>query len=399
MNINKKRLLENIEKVGSIGREADNGITRLAYSKEYKEASDVLKKLMEASGLEVHIDGVGNIFGRRKGLQDDLPSIMIGSHLDTVKGGGLYDGNLGVNAALEIINVLNESKYITKHPIEIVAFNAEEGNEMGGTFGSRVMTGLQDPNADWLDEKLSKYGMKKQDVKNSIRDMKTIKAFLELHIEQGGSLYAKEIPIGVVTGIVGITRYTITITGETNHAGTTPMGLRKDALTGAAKLIGIIDSISREIGDPFVSTVGVLKVFPCFANVIPGRVEMTLEMRDLDQSRIEGAIKRIELLSKGIENVGIDFKFDISKPPVKTHKNIISIIEKVCQNKGLEYQVMPSGAGHDAKAVAEFIPTGMIFVPSIDGKSHCKEEDTESIDLVRGTEVLLDTVIEIDRNL
>ncbi|HYF84421.1 MAG TPA: M20 family metallo-hydrolase [Clostridia bacterium] len=399
MKINEKRLLENIENVGSIGREADNGITRLAYSKEYKEASNILKELMEASGLEVHIDGVGNIFGRRKGLQDDLPSIMVGSHLDTVKGGGLYDGNLGVNAALEIINVLNESNYITKHPIEVVAFNAEEGNEMGGTFGSRVMSGLQDPNASWLDEKLLKYGMVKQDVKNSVRDMKTIKAFLELHIEQGGSLYAKGLPIGVVNGIVGITRYNIVVTGETNHAGTTPMGLRIDALTGAAKLIGIIDSVSRSMGDPFVSTVGVLEVFPCFVNVIPGRVEMSLDMRDLDQSRIECAIKQIELLSKGIENVGINLKFDISKPPVKTDKNIVGIIEKVCQNKGLEYQVMPSGAGHDAKATAEFIPTGMIFVPSIYGKSHCKEEDTEPIDLVRGTEVLLDTLMEIDKNL
>lgn len=399
MNINEERLIKVIEEIGNIGAQPENGITRLAYSEEYSQAVALLSRRMREAGLEVRTDGIGNLYGLRRGKSDNLPVILIGSHLDTVKNGGLYDGNLGVCAALELIRVMNENDVWTKHPIEIVAFTAEEGDTYGGTFGSRVITGLQDVDAAWLLERLKDNGITRQDMIDSKRDMSEICAFLELHIEQGGALEMKRRRIGIVSGIAGISRCHITVRGETNHAGTTPMALRKDALLATAKLINQIDIISRQIGDPFVSTVGVLSLKPGFINVIPGEVEMTLEMRDLEQSRIEDALGRIRQTASKIENAEIEIELAMEKPPVKTDERIIELMEYICRESAISYQVMPSGAGHDAKALAQFVPTGMLFIPSIGGKSHCKEEISTSNDIVLGTEVLLKTVLALDKVL
>lgn len=399
MNINLTRLKSNILKIGEIGRKKGEGITRLAFSDVYYKASDVFKDLMKDAELKVKTDRLGNVFGKREGENNDLPSIMIGSHMDTVKNGGLFDGNLGVNAALECIYVLEENNIKTKHPIEIVSFNAEEGSEMGGTFGSRVMVGLQDPLENGLADKLKKYGLTLNDVKSSIRNTSDIKAFLELHIEQGGDLFSKDIPIGIVKGIAGITRYRISALGEANHAGTTPMNLRKDAMMGASKLMVEIEKIAKNIGAPFVATIGVADVFPGAINIIPGRVELILEMRDLNQERIEKAVNKIK---KSAQSIGeVDFKFEllINKPPVKTSRRIVQCIEEACIDKNIPYQIMASGAGHDAKAIANKVPTGMIFVPSKDGKSHCPDEWTDWEDIKKGTEILLDTIIRLDKIL
>lgn len=398
MEINPDRLKENIIRIGEIGKTSLGGITREAYSKEYFEALNKLKHLMEELGLAVRIDKVGNLFGRRKGLKD-LPAVMLGSHLDTVKNGGLLDGNLGVMSALECIHVLNENKISTNHPIEIVAFNAEEGSEIGGTFGSRVMMGRQSLNEEGLSERLAKYNMTIEDLEESARNPGDIKAFLELHIEQGGNLDNKKIPIGVVNGIVGITRYNITVKGEANHAGTTPMNLRKDALTIAAKLILEIDNISKSMGDPFVSTIGCIKVRPGSVNVIPGEVELILEMRDLDNARIETAINRIKDYTRDFKDYEFKFDFLINKPPVRTDKKITRLIEEVCAAKGIAYEVMASGAGHDAKEIANEIPTGMIFVPSKGGMSHCPEEFTEWDNITLGTQILFESILKLDRNM
>lgn len=395
MNINSNRLKENILNIGEIGKISTGGITRVAYSKEYFEALNKLKSLMEEQGLKTKVDKVGNLFGRREGLRD-LPSIMVGSHLDTVKNGGLLDGNLGVIAALECISALNENNIKTNHPIEIVAFNAEEGSEMGGTFGSRVMIGRQNIDEVGLSEKLSTYSMTIKDIEESIRNPEDIKAFLELHIEQGGNLENKKKQIGVVNGIAGITRYKINVKGEANHAGTTPMDLRKDALTMAAKLILEIDHISKSMGDPFVSTIGFIKANPGSINVIPGEVELILEMRDLDNERIDIVLQRIKAFTKTMKDYEFVFEFLIDKPSVMTSENITRIIEQVCTDKGIKYELMASGAGHDAKEIANKVPTGMIFVPSKDGKSHCPEEFTEWEDINIGVQVLLETLMKVD---
>lgn len=397
MNINLDRLRENLLKVGEIGRVEGEGITRLAFSKEYYEASKVLLELMRSSRLEAKIDELGNVVGKRQGLDKNLPSIMIGSHLDTVKNGGLFDGNLGIIAGLELINYLKDNDIITNHPIEIVAFNAEEGSEMGGTFCSRVMMGLQNLSDKELESKLGKYGLSIEDAKKTVRDPKTIKMFLELHVEQGEDLYSKNIPIGIVEGISGITRYKITSRGEANHSGTTPMIHRKDALIGASRLILEVDKIAKGMGEPFVATVGVINAFPGSVNVIPGRVEMILELRALDQDKTIKAMSLIKEYAEEIENTDFEFELNVSKASTMLNQNIIKTIEESCIDLDLSYQIMASGAGHDANAMGKKVHTGMIFVPSKDGKSHCPEEWTDWNDIAKGVSVLIDTVLKIDK--
>ncbi len=397
MEINFERLKRNIIKIGEIGK-TDNGITRLAYSQEYNKARKELMDLMISEHLTVTIDKVGNLIGRREG-KFNLPSIMLGSHLDTVKNGGLLDGNLGVIAALECISVLNDNNIITNHPIEIVAFTAEEGSEMGGTFGSRVMMGRQNTNSEGLPEKLAYYDMTIEDIKDSVRDTNGLKAFLELHIEQGGILEKNKLPIGIVNGIAGVTRYKIIINGEANHAGTTPMYLRKDALLMASKIILKINEISCKMGDPFVATIGIVELFPGSVNVIPGKVELTLEMRDLEQKRIECVVHKIKEYINKQQDFNIDLEFMIEKPPVKTSNDIIQIIEESCNEQEVEYMIIASGAGHDAKEIANCIPTGMIFVPSRDGKSHCAEEYTDWNYIKTGFNILLQTLLKLDKSV
>lgn len=399
MKSNEDRLMKTINQIGNIGFTPGYGITRLAYSDEYKHARSLLAMLMEREGLIVHTDTVGNIFGRRDGLDNTLPAIMIGSHLDTVKNGGLYDGNLGVCAALELVRVLNECSIKTKHPLEITAFIAEEGDIYGGTFGSRSIMGLQDVNEVRILKNLQDVGVTKEDIVNAKFDVSRIAAFLELHIEQGGILDMAHIPVGIVSGIAGISRFKINIKGETNHAGTTPMSLRKDSVVAAGKIIGIIDNVAREMGEPLVATIGVLDVKPGFVNVISGEVEMTLEVRDLEQERIDSAIKQISDLIQDIEGFEIKIQTIMEKPSVKTNPYIIQLIESICAKKSISYKIMASGAGHDAKALAKFVPTGMIFIPSVGGRSHCKEEFSTVKDIVCGVDLLIESVLALDKEL
>ncbi len=397
MKVNLDRLKNNIINVGEIGKDDEGGITRLAFSDEYNQAVDLIVRLFNEQNLQVTIDGIGNVIGRREG-KSDLPSIMIGSHIDTVKNGGLLDGNLGVMAGLECVSILNDNNALTNHPIEIVGFNAEEGSEMGGTFGSRVMAGKQDLNDPTLPEKLSSYDLTVDDLKKSVRDMKRVKAFLEIHIEQGGFLDNNNLSIGVVSGIAGITRYEIRVKGEANHAGTTPMDLRKDALTAAAKLISRIEEISKRIGRPFVSTIGQLTIKPGAINVIPGEVVMVLEMRDMDKNNIQSAIEEIQKYSDILDGFQVEYKLLIEKHPVETNDKITTEIENVCIENGIRHELMVSGAGHDAKEMAAKIPVGMIFVPSKDGKSHCPEEYTSWEDIEVGVQVLYETMLNLDKN-
>lgn len=397
LKINALRLKENILKTGEIGKE-QNGITRLAFSPEYDNARDVLKGMAEQYGLEVQVDGVGNLFAKKSGKMN-LPSIMLGSHLDTVKNGGLLDGNLGVIAALECLLVLCENQVETNHPVEMVAFNAEEGSEMGGTFGSRVMIGRQDLNEKDLEKKLAVYNLSKKDILSSMRPPESIKAFMEMHIEQGGILEEKELSIGIVNGIVGITRYKIIVHGEANHAGTTPMNQRNDALVTASKLICEIDKRSKTVGNPFVTTVGQLEVFPGSVNVIPGKVEFSLELRDLGSERIKSFMSEMERLSKELLDAEVEFELQIDKPTIETNVDLNEILEKLCIKNKILYQVMASGAGHDAKEIANKVPTSMVFIPSIGGKSHCADEASDWEDISTGTQLLLDALMEVDKIL
>ena len=394
MRINKERLKNSMLEIGNIGKDPTGGITRLAFSPEYKIAARRLSQLMEDAGLEVKQDPLATIYGRRNGEDDTLPAIMFGSHLDTVKNGGFYDGLLGIMSGLEVINTLNDLKITTKNPLEMVAFNAEEGSEMGGTFASRVMAGLISPYDQYLQPHLLEYNLRPEDLAAARRDLNQIKAFIEVHIEQGTVLESEGTSIGIVNGIAGITRYKVIITGEANHSGTTPMRLRKDALITAANLILKIEDIAFELGEPFVATIGTLEIKPGAVNVIPGEVELIIELRDLDQNKIEIAgekiISYVNQLSKDIQIERI-----VNKTPVKTDPDMVNIIEKACKKLEISARRILSGAGHDAKEIARKVPTGMIFVPSIAGKSHCPEEKTSWEDIYLGTEVLLETILSI----
>lgn len=397
MKVNNDRFMHNLKSIGEIGIEEGAGITRLAFSKEYYIALNQLEKLFLESGLEVHMDKVGNLFGVRPGKIKGAPSILTGSHLDTVKNGGLYDGNLGVIAALEVVNILNDNNVETNHPIEIVAFNAEEGSEMGGTFGSRVITGRQNLEEQGIDAKLALYDLTMDDVKDSIRNENEFAAFLELHIEQGGYLEKNNLNIGIVDGIVGITRYKIRVIGEANHAGTTPMDLRKDALVAASKMITYIDEIAKTYPNPFVATVGQIQAFPGSVNVIPGEVEFWIELRDLNQDSIEDAMCKIKEFGNSLDGFEIDYDLNVNKPSMLTNDMINKIMEDICKDKNIKYTVMSSGAGHDAKELVYKVPTTMIFVPSKDGISHSPHEFTREVDLVKGVELLANTILEIDK--
>lgn len=312
MKVNIQRLMKNLSMTGKIGINSNGGITRSCFSKEYFEALNVLEELFIKSGLKVSKDKVGNMIGYRDGKNPNAKSIMIGSHLDTVINGGLYDGNLGVVSSLEIVNMLNDLNIVTEHPIEVVAFNAEEGSELGVTFGSRVMIGRQSLEIENIEEKLNGYNLKISDLVESKKDMSKVGAFVELHIEQGGYLINNGYDIGVVNGIVGIKRYRIEIVGESNHGGTTPMFFRKDPVIIVGKFIEKINQLSREkYSHPFVSTIGNIKVEPGMYNVIPEKVILFLECRDIEEKNLVSFIEDIKEYAKFFgKEYTINFKED-----------------------------------------------------------------------------------------
>ncbi len=295
MLINVERLKKNIYEFAKFSDEG-KGITRLSFTETYKKGINFARKLMEDAGLTTKVDSVGNLIGRIEGKDKDEPAIIIGSHIDTVPHGGMFDGTVGVLGGIEVIKTLKENRYYNNYPLELISFIDEEGTApalIGGTFGSRAMMGLIDVDTD-LRENLKKVNLSEDDVNSAYRDPNTIKNYLELHIEQGRILYDERIPIGIVTGIVGIWRYVATVRGTSNHAGTTPMYARDDALLKSLPLIKGVNDIAKELDKTLVGTVGKINVKPGAANVIPGEVEVTIELRELEVEIINEAIARIK---------------------------------------------------------------------------------------------------------
>lgn len=401
MKVNIQRLMENLSATGKIGINSNGGITRTCFSKEYFEALNVLEELFIKAGLKVTKDKVGNIIGYRAGKNLNAKSIMIGSHLDTVINGGLYDGNLGVISSLEIVNILNDLNITTEHPIEVVAFNAEEGSELGVTFGSRVMIGRQNLEIEDIETKLKTYNLKILDLIESKKDMSKVGAFVELHIEQGGYLINNGYDIGVVNGIVGIKRNRIDILGESNHGGTTPMILRKDPVIVAGKLIEKISQLSKEkYSHPFVSTIGNIKVEPGMYNVIPEKVSLFLECRDIDEKNLVSFLEDIKEYAKSFKkDYTINFKEEFTEKPKILSSIIMNEIKKSVNELGFKNTIMSSGAGHDSQEIIYKVPTGMIFIPSVGGISHSPKEYSTEKQIKNGVEVLFKTVIGLDKNL
>ncbi len=393
IKINPERFLDDLKKQGKIGWKEGEGLYRESYTDSYYEARDFIKKKMEEAGLKTRIDAVGNLFGRLEGKNRDAGTILSGSHLDAVPAGGILDGALGVIAALEAARTINESGTTLRHSLEVVAFAAEEGGPLGGTFGSRVFAGQVGTLPSR--EALEKVGLKEKDIEAARMDTKLYNAYLELHIEQGPVLWRNGLSVGIPTAIVGITRYLCTVKGVANHAGTTPMEDRKDALYDAVVIMHKwLDHMRHQHG--IVCNIGVVEVCPGHPAIIPGKVMFTVEIRSDKHEKIKEAEVKLEEALSLIEYCDAVKELSVKKAPVELSKVVIAVIENVCGVLGVEAINIPSWASHDASPIAKEIPTGMIFVPSINGISHQKDEATDEKDLINGANVLANAILKCD---
>jgi N-carbamoyl-L-amino-acid hydrolase len=405
-------LRQRIEELSAFGRPSGGtfaqGVSRVAYSEADIAGREYVSSLMRSAGLNPRVDPAGNIFGRRPGTDASLPPILFGSHIDSVPNGGNFDGDLGSLAALGALEALSAAKLRTRHPLEMVIWSAEEGVAFGrGLNGSRMVAGEVKPadmDAEWNGliraDAIRKIGGDPDRISDAIRPRGAHHCYLELHIEQGGTLERDGIPVGVVEGIVSIDRHEVTVTGFANHAGTTPMTERRDALLAASHLtIAVRQIISAEPGRQ-VGTVGRLDVIPNAPNVIPGSVQLTIELRDLSPEKLTRLAELIRRRAAEIARdtqTAIEFTSSNHSAPANAALEVQRAIEGTAARLGLASQRMPSGAGHDAQMMAQLSPMGMIFVPSIGGISHSPLELTSWDDCARGADVLLGTVLEMDR--
>ena len=403
LRVDGDRLNARLARLAGFGRNAMGGIDRVAFSDADREARAWVADLMRGAGLEVYVDYAGNLIGRRNGSLAELPPLMLGSHIDSVPGGGNYDGQVGSMGALEVVWTLAESGGATRHPLELVIFS----NEEGGKTGSRALAGEVEPreldlptaSGYTIGEGLRRLGGDPDRLEDVRRAPGSLTAFLELHVEQGAVLDGDGVDIGVVEGIVGIMRWDVTVEGATNHAGTTPMDRRRDAMVGAARFVDAVHRITRSLSGRQVATVGRLVAEPGAPNVIPGRVTLSLEIRDLTMEGIERVFESLVPEAERIgSETGTSLSFDrfyVSRA-APTDPRIRDIVERAATGLGLSTLRMPSGAGHDAQSIALLAPVGMVFVPSVRGVSHAPDEHTEPADVTRGADVLLRTLLALD---
>lgn len=399
-----EELLNNMNQYNS----GTKGITRVAFTNEEQACSHAFMRLCKNEGLEIRMDYCGNIIARREGKQKNLPPVVIGSHLDTVYQGGKYDGVVGVTAGLEVIKRLNEQNLETEHPIEIISFACEESSRFGvSTVGSKAMAGtlqkekyrhLKDKDGITFEKALSLCALRFDQLDLASRATERFQAFFELHIEQGPILMNTNKKIGIVTGVAAPVRFIIEVKGAASHSGTTPMNMRKDALLGASELaLALEEAAKEEQHNGTVATIGVLSIPMGAMNVVPGTVEMKVDIRSTSTASRN---KVLTALLKKMEDVqerrGLTITSqEISKEePVKLSKELTLQIEKICLEKKLPYQWMQSGAGHDAMNMTSFGPVGLIFIPSLNGISHHPDEHTDLDDILIGIDVLEAVVLQ-----
>ncbi|MBK5441719.1 MULTISPECIES: Zn-dependent hydrolase [Peribacillus] len=400
--INGERLSKTLEKFADFGRTVNNGVTRLSLTEEDRLVRDYFCYCCEELGMTIKVDDLGNIYATLAGIEDK-PPIVMGSHMDTVKKGGRFDGILGVVAGLEVVRTLVENNIKPKIPVMIVNFTNEEGARfepsmmssgiLSGKFEKTIMLQKTDSEGTTFEEALNASGYEGE-VESRLKEAT---AFLELHIEQGPILERESLTIGVVECVLGMVCYEIEVTGESDHAGTTPMNMRKDAffttnslITEARQKLGMLD-------DDLVFTMGRVNVFPNIHTVIPNKVIFSLEARHKDPK----TIRQVEEIIEGLTTPGSKDGCEIQvtklwdRDTVWFDKSICDLLEQSTNSLGLSYKRMVSGAGHDAQFIASYIPTAMVFVPSINGKSHCEEELTTWEDCEKGVNVILETVLAI----
>lgn len=397
------RIARDLEHLKQFTATPGNGCTRLPFTKEAREAVNYLRQLMEEAGLEVTEDAAGNVIGTLKGENPDEPCVMMGSHYDSVVNGGDYDGIAGVICAIEVARLLKEEGITPKRNFVAVGFCDEEGMRFGtGYFGSGAMLGhrdveytknFADTDGITIYEAMKGYGLDPEKIGEAAWKEGSIGHFLEAHIEQGPVLDAEGTELGLVEGIVGIQRYMVTVHGRADHAGTTPMDMRMDAVDAATKVISKIADWAREKADGTVSTVGYINTVPGGMNIVAEKVEFTVDIRSMNNDNINDITNRIrKALDKEVAEFGGSYEMDnkLTITPVHLSEEMLDIMEEDCKAKGYSYRRMPSGAGHDSLEIGQSIPTVMIFTPSKDGRSHCPVEFTKYSDFAKAATIMKD---------
>ena len=401
--VNGDRLHQSIKRLAQIGQTVEGGVRRLAFSPEDVQARNLVQHWMIETGMSVRIDPAANMIGTYPGKYPQAPALATGSHLDTVPNGGRYDGAYGVLAGLEVVRVLYEQRIQLDHSLEVIVFADEEGSMIGskamsgklsndpayysGHDGTDIQTCLEHIGGNWYH------------VNEARRSAHDIAAFVELHVEQGPVLESAGKLIGVVEGIVGQRRFVITVTGSPRHAGTTPMSMRQDALVAASQVVLVVNQLANTPGQQ-VATVGRMQVTPNAANTVPGVVEMSLDIRDLLNQRIDELIEQLQQEMQAIAartDTKIEMQPRLRNEPAPAKPQIQQMIVQVCEELGLSYCHLPSRASHDAQELATFTDMGMIFVPSESGVSHAVTEYTSPEQCTQGANVLLQTLVELDK--
>jgi N-carbamoyl-L-amino-acid hydrolase len=402
--VHEQRIEQRIRELARFGKDSLGRGYRVAYIKGDIEARAWFIGLMKEAGLQVRIDEAGNIIGRREGSVPGLKPIAFGSHIDMVPDGGNYDGCVGSIGGLEVIELLKTKAMTTRHPLELIIFSNEEGGTIGSMAmaGSLTAAGLNQVSQSGLTmgEGIRVLGGDPDRIQQAVRRKGDLEAYLELHIEQGGILDKEKINIGVVEGIVGIVHWEVTVEGFANHAGTTPMDMRKDALLAASKLVVAVNEVVTGVDGRQVGTIGKLSVQPGAYNVVPGKVTMGLEIRDLSYEKIWQLFREIEKRAASIaSSAGVTISFrkepNESKPAI-ADKALQSLIVRAAETLKYSHRFLQSGAGHDAQEIAHIAPVAMIFIPSIGGISHSPREFSTPADMARGAQVLLETVLLLD---
>jgi N-carbamoyl-L-amino-acid hydrolase len=407
VKVNEKRIEQRIFELAEFGKNEKGEGQRVAYSQGDIAGRGYFMDLMRKAGLEVHIDFAGNIIGKRAGKDPSKKPIAFGSHIDMVPNGGNYDGAYGSITALEIIEVLNENNIITDHPLEVIIFQ----NEEGGLVGSRALSGnlnreaLSQKSASGLtlEEGIKAIGGNPERLEEVVRKKGDLAAFIEIHIEQSKVLESRGVDVAIVEGIVGIEDWDITVTGMANHAGSTPMNDRQDALIAASKLVLAVNEVVNSYEGAQVGSVGKISVPSGAPNIIPGKVEMSLQMRDLSSEKIMRMFADIQMRAAQIEketNTKIQFEnLNLGTTPTFASQEIQDKMVQAAKSLGITHINMQSGAGHDVQEMAKLGPIGLVFIPSKDGISHNPEEYSSPAEMANGANVMLHTVLLLDKSL
>ncbi|MBD2258692.1 Zn-dependent hydrolase [Pseudanabaena sp. FACHB-2040] len=402
--INGDRLNERIARLAKIGRTASGSIRRLAFTPEDLQARYQVQQWMVAAGMTVRADAAGNLIGRYEGTLGQVPALATGSHIDTVPSGGCFDGVLGVLAGIEVVETLQQNQVRLQHPIEVIVFTDEE-NTMIGCQAIAGTLDLSDPKQFKttvdvpIEDCLERIGGNWDELKTARRSRMDMAAFVELHVEQGAVLERQRSNVGVVQGVVGIRRLAITLLGEANHAGTTPMDMRQDALVAAAEIVLAVRALAERMPGEPVATVGRLEVLPNAVNIVPGRVTLSVDMRDLSKDCLDQMVAQLDQEVRAIASahrVQAETASLLWVEPSPSASSIQSTIEEVCRDLGLSCCCLPSRAGHDALEMGRITDMGMIFVPSQAGISHSEAEYTSPEQCAQGANVLLHTLLKLD---